>query len=193
MTNSRTSIILYSVAALLSLAGLAEATYLTVQNLAGETIVCAGSTGCFEVLGSRFAKVGGIPVAAFGAVAYFAAFQFRALHRFRLRPHADAIFPHGVGNVSHDTLATFCASLHPARLLPILFVFRRDYFFPNRNCRCQPSGGVKTVREGFEPSVLTSPWLRNTSLRIRTPAASPCADDSSKNIRNLRPVKSKKR
>ena len=82
MTNSRTSIILYSVAALLSLAGLAEATYLTVQNLAGETIVCAGSTGCFEVLGSRFAKVGSIPVAAFGAVAYFAAFSFALFTAF---------------------------------------------------------------------------------------------------------------
>jgi uncharacterized membrane protein len=82
VTASRVRIILYSVAAVISLIGLAEATYLTVQYLSGETIVCAGSTGCFEVLGSLYAKVAGIPVAAFGAVAYFAAFSFAVFTAF---------------------------------------------------------------------------------------------------------------
>jgi uncharacterized membrane protein len=76
VTASRIRTIIYTVAALFALVGLAEATYLTVQYLTGETIVCAGSTGCFEVLGSRYARIGGIPVAAFGAIAYFAAFSF---------------------------------------------------------------------------------------------------------------------
>jgi uncharacterized membrane protein len=82
MTTTRVRIILYSVAAVISLIGLAEATYLTVQYLTGETIVCAGSTGCYEVLGSRYAKIGSVPVAAFGAIAYFAAFSFATFTAF---------------------------------------------------------------------------------------------------------------
>jgi uncharacterized membrane protein len=82
VTASRIRIILYTVAALISLAGLAEATYLTVQYLTGETIVCAGSADCFEVLGSRYARVAGIPIAVFGAVAYFAAFTFATFTAF---------------------------------------------------------------------------------------------------------------
>jgi uncharacterized membrane protein len=76
MTTSRVRTFIYIVAALLSLVGLAEATYLAVLFFVGETAVCAGSSGCFEVLGSRYARVGGLPVAAFGAIAYFAAFAF---------------------------------------------------------------------------------------------------------------------
>jgi uncharacterized membrane protein len=82
VTASRVRIIFYSVAAVISLIGLAEATYLTVQYLSGETITCAGSTGCFEVLGSRYARIAGIPVAAFGALAYFAVFSFATFSAF---------------------------------------------------------------------------------------------------------------
>ena len=82
MTASRVRIIIYSFAAVISLVGLAEATYLTVQFLTGETIVCAGSSGCFEVLGSRYARIAGIPVAAFGALAYFSAFSFAIFTAF---------------------------------------------------------------------------------------------------------------
>ena len=82
MTASRVRTIIYTVAALLSLVGLAEATYLTVQNLTGETAICAGSSGCFEVLGSRYAKIGSIPVALFGSIAYFAAFSFATFTAF---------------------------------------------------------------------------------------------------------------
>ena len=71
----RVEIIFYTVAALISLVGLGEATYLTVSHLAGETAVCRGSASCFEVLGSKYARVGGIPIASFGAVAYFSAFS----------------------------------------------------------------------------------------------------------------------
>ena len=82
MTISRVRTVIFTIAALLALIGLAEATYLTVLFFAGETAVCAGSTGCFEVLGSRYARVGGFPVAAFGAVAYFAAFTFATFAAF---------------------------------------------------------------------------------------------------------------
>src|SRR6266571_2765647 len=66
MTVARFRIILYTVAAIASLAGLADATYLTVQALTGETLVCGGSPDCFRVLGSSYARIAGVPVAAFG-------------------------------------------------------------------------------------------------------------------------------
>ena len=71
---SRGRKILYGVAALFCLFGLADATYLTVLALTGETAACSGQTGCFEVLGSAYSKVAGIPVAAFGVAGYFTAF-----------------------------------------------------------------------------------------------------------------------
>ena len=71
---SRGGVILYSVAALFCLFGLADATYLTVLALTGETAACSGQAGCFEVLGSAYSRVAGIPVAAFGVAGYFCAF-----------------------------------------------------------------------------------------------------------------------
>ena len=82
MTASRLRVILYTVAAILSLAGLADAAYLTVQALTGEILVCGGSPDCFRVLGSSYARVAGIPVAAFGSLAYFGAFSFATFAAF---------------------------------------------------------------------------------------------------------------
>lgn len=82
MTQSRIPIVLYAVAAMLAMVGLAEATYLLVLYLTGETAVCGGSPDCFRVLGSVYARIGGIPVAAFGALAYFAVFSFAILAAF---------------------------------------------------------------------------------------------------------------
>jgi uncharacterized membrane protein len=74
--NARATIILYTIAAFICLAGLADATYLTVVALTGETAACGGATGCLEVLGSPYARVAGIPVGALGVLAYFTAFAF---------------------------------------------------------------------------------------------------------------------
>jgi uncharacterized membrane protein len=82
MTASRLRVILYTVAAIVSLAGLADAAYLTVQALTGEILVCGGSPDCFRVLGSSYARVAGIPVAAFGSLAYFGAFSFATFAAF---------------------------------------------------------------------------------------------------------------
>src|SRR6266704_6375278 len=82
MTVARFRIILYTVAAIASLAGLADATYLTVQALTGETLVCGGSPDCFRVLGSSYARVAGIPMAAFGTLAYFGVFSFATFAAF---------------------------------------------------------------------------------------------------------------
>src|SRR6059036_703970 len=82
MTVSRFRTILYTVAAIVAVAGLADATYLSVQALTGETLSCGGSPDCFRVLGSSYAKVGGIPVAMLGALAYFSVFTFATFAAF---------------------------------------------------------------------------------------------------------------
>jgi uncharacterized membrane protein len=82
MTVSQFRAILYAVAAIVSLAGLADAAYLSVQALTGETLSCGGSPDCFRVLGSAYAKVGGVPVALLGALAYFAVFAFATFAAF---------------------------------------------------------------------------------------------------------------
>ena len=82
MTVSRFRTIIYIVAAIVSLAGLADATYLTVQALTGETLGCGGSPDCFKVLGSAYARVAGIPVASFGVLAYFGVFTFATFALF---------------------------------------------------------------------------------------------------------------
>jgi uncharacterized membrane protein len=82
MTVSRFRTIIYIAVAIVSLAGLADATYLGVQALTGETLGCGGSPDCFKVLGSSYARVRGIPVALFGVLAYFSAFSFATFAAF---------------------------------------------------------------------------------------------------------------
>ncbi|MEP6698780.1 MAG: vitamin K epoxide reductase family protein [Verrucomicrobiota bacterium] len=61
------------------MAGLADATFLTVKHLTGESLACGESFGCSEVLGSKYASFRGIPLAAAGALAYFTAFSSATL------------------------------------------------------------------------------------------------------------------
>lgn len=84
-STSRAPVVVYTVAALLSLVGLADAIYLTVQALTGETLTCGGSPDCFRVLGSAYARVAGMPVAALGAGAYFGAFGLATFAAFGSR------------------------------------------------------------------------------------------------------------
>jgi uncharacterized membrane protein len=76
------STLLDAAAALLALVGVADSVYLTVQHLLGNTLRCTITSGCSEVLGSPYASVGGIPLAAYGAVAYFTAFSLATLSAF---------------------------------------------------------------------------------------------------------------
>lgn len=82
MSVSRFRTILYTTVAIVAVVGLADATYLTVQALTGETLSCGGSPDCFRVLGSSYAKLGGIPVASLGALAYFTVFTFATFAAF---------------------------------------------------------------------------------------------------------------
>ena len=82
MSVSRFRTVLFTVAAIVSLAGLADATYVTVQALTGETLGCGGSPDCFRVLGSSYARIGGVPVALVGTVAYLSVFAFATFAAF---------------------------------------------------------------------------------------------------------------
>lgn len=82
VTIPRSLQVAYFLAAVIALAGLADATYLTVQALTGETLVCGGSADCAKVLGSAYAHIGAIPLAGLGALGYFAAFSFATFCAF---------------------------------------------------------------------------------------------------------------
>jgi uncharacterized membrane protein len=75
------AVFLWIVAAI-ALCGLADAAYLTVAHLSGVTSICGESHGCSVVLGSPYASFRGIPTAAFGGIAYFAAFSAAILALF---------------------------------------------------------------------------------------------------------------
>jgi len=68
--------------ALVALAGLADATYLTIHHLTAEPVPCSIIAGCETVLTSPYAEVAGVPLAAFGAIAYFVAFSLALLAAF---------------------------------------------------------------------------------------------------------------
>jgi uncharacterized membrane protein len=72
----------FSLAALVSLVGLGDAIYLTVEHLTGNSVRCTVTAGCSEVLSSAYASIGAIPVAGLGALAYFIAFSLATLAAF---------------------------------------------------------------------------------------------------------------
>jgi len=69
-------------AALVALVGLCDAIYLTIHHYTGEKVPCSVTGGCEAVLTSAYAEIGGIPLAAFGAAAYFVAFSLAILAAF---------------------------------------------------------------------------------------------------------------
>ena len=76
---SKHSVWPYIAAAVVSLVGLGDAIYLTVQDLTGQHLRCTIITGCAEVLGSKYSHVGSIPLATLGAAAYFTFFSLAIL------------------------------------------------------------------------------------------------------------------
>jgi len=74
--------LIYGLAMLVSLIGLGDSIYLTIQHLTGHSVRCTVTTGCSAVLSSPYATIAGVPTAAFGALAYFAAFSLATLTFF---------------------------------------------------------------------------------------------------------------
>ena len=65
---------------LLSFLGLVDTLYLGIKR--GKPVPCSITTGCEEVLNSRFSAVGGIPISWFGFAFYFAVFSAAAFAVF---------------------------------------------------------------------------------------------------------------
>ena|SRR5437879_13156658 len=84
-TSSTTISWKYVIAAAVSLVGLADAIYLTVEHITGATLRCSIISGCSEVLSSPYAQVGPVPLAAIGAAAYFFVFSLAILVAFGYR------------------------------------------------------------------------------------------------------------
>jgi uncharacterized membrane protein len=76
---------LYLIAALLSLIGLADSIYLTVEHVTGQSLRCTIISGCSEVLSSPYSHIGSLPLAALGAMAYFTVFDLSILAAFGYR------------------------------------------------------------------------------------------------------------
>jgi len=89
---SRRPVMLYGAIALLSLVGLADSIYLTVEHLAGRSVRCMISS-CSEVLSSPYASVGGYPLAGFGVAAYFTVFSLATLAAFGYRGAGKLLTP----------------------------------------------------------------------------------------------------
>jgi len=77
--------LLFTVIAVLSLCGLADAIYLTIEHITGQSVRCTIVAGCSEVLSSSYAVVGGYPLASIGALAYFTVFSLAILALFGYR------------------------------------------------------------------------------------------------------------
>ena len=117
---------LYLAAAALALVGLSDAIYLTAKHLTGQSVQCNVTAGCEEVLSSAYATLGGYPLAAFGAAAYFAAFSLATL----------ALFGYGIAR----RLFFYLVSL---MLLTSLFLLYVQGFVIGKWCQyCLLSAGV---------------------------------------------------
>ena len=82
---------LYVTAALVSLIGLADSIYLTVEHVTGRSVRCTIVAGCSEVLSSQYAVVAGVPLALIGAASYFSVFSLATLAAFGYRTAATAL------------------------------------------------------------------------------------------------------
>lgn len=133
-----------SVAAIVvSLVGLADSVYLTIKHFDDEIVPCSLIEGCEVVLSSTYAEFAGIPLAALGAVAYFAAFSFALLtlfgyhvvwRAFGALAGAMAVFSLWLIYLQAYVIGAFCqfclVSAASSLLLFVVFVISRS-FIPN--------------------------------------------------------------
>jgi uncharacterized membrane protein len=84
---------IHALTAGVSLVGLADSIYLTVEHLSGRSVRCTIISGCSEVLSSSYATFYNIPLAAIGAVAYFTVFSLATLAAFRYQFAGKLLVP----------------------------------------------------------------------------------------------------
>jgi Predicted membrane protein len=126
--SSKKIVWLYLIAAIVSLIGLGDAIYLTIQDITGESLRCTIISGCSEVLSSKYAHVGPIPLAAIGAFAYFVFFSLAVLAAFGYGFLCAHYFSSLLVSCFCDALAVVPASVRDSTLLSVLPAFRsRDH------------------------------------------------------------------
>jgi uncharacterized membrane protein len=103
---ARRALVLYGLMAVVSIVGLVDSIYLTVEHLAGRSVQCTIVHGCGEVLSSSYASVRGVPLALIGAIAYFTVFSLATLTAFGYRSTAR-LLPIIVGIMFLTTLWLF--------------------------------------------------------------------------------------
>ena len=101
--HARRAPVLYGFAAFVSLIGLVDSIYLTVEHLSGRSVRCTIVKGCSEVLSSPYASVRGVPLALIGAIAYFMFFSLATLAAFGYKS-AARLLPIVVGAMFLTTL-----------------------------------------------------------------------------------------
>ncbi len=69
-------------AAVVALVGLGDSIYLTAHHYTAEPVPCSLIEGCETVLTSAYAEFAGLPLALYGAAAYFVAFSLAILAAF---------------------------------------------------------------------------------------------------------------
>jgi uncharacterized membrane protein len=90
---TRRRAILYGTAAVVSLIGLGDSIYLTIEHISGRTVRCTIVQGCSTVLSSPYASFRGIPLALVGAVAYFTVFSLATLAAFEYKFAGKLLVP----------------------------------------------------------------------------------------------------
>ena len=104
-------------ATIVSLVGIADSVYLTVHHYTAEPLPCSIIEGCETVLSSSYATIGDIPLAIFGATAYFVAFSLALLtvygHRtlwklFGIQVAVMAVFSGWLIYVQAAVIGAFC-------------------------------------------------------------------------------------
>lgn len=104
--KTRRSAVLYGIAAVVSLIGLGDSIYLTIEHISGRTVRCTIVAGCSAVLSSPYASFRGVPLALVGAAAYFTVFSLATLAAFRYR-WAGKLLVFAVGGMLLVTLWLF--------------------------------------------------------------------------------------
>jgi uncharacterized membrane protein len=104
--HARRAALLYGFAAAVSLIGLFDSIYLTIEHLSGRSVKCTIVHGCSEVLSSPYASFRGIPLALAGAIAYFIVFSLGTLAAFGYKS-AGRFLPIVVGLMFLTTLWLF--------------------------------------------------------------------------------------
>lgn len=130
-------------ATIVSLVGVLDSVYLTIHHYTAEPVPCSIINGCEQVLTSPYATFGGVPLAIFGAIAYFVAFSLALLtvygnrsmwNLFGVQVVVMAIFSGWLIYVQAALIGAFCqfCLLSAATTLTLFLIFVLSTFYSRK-------------------------------------------------------------